>query len=752
MAHTPSTSVRVQRLTALVAICAVAIAVGFAFGRILVGHGATWRLLGVGLASAVIAWATERRGMLVATAASAVGLVLACAWLAAPSTTWFGVPTAETFRTLLTLAGQVGGQAREYVSPAPMTPALILAGTIAVWAAVFSCYALAFRAQSPLLGLVPPLALIVFADSVLEEVVRPLYGIVFLFAAIAVLFADSLRRLQGWGPIWSPSGNRDRLVPIASRNARRVGLTAVTLAVLAPVLMPGFGQRAVFSLSSINSDHRVRLSPLVSMKAVLTGDDRDDEIFTVQASEPSYWRMAILDTYDGTTWQPDTSDAVPIASGAQIPGVVAAGTPDEQTVTMLADGAFSWLVAAATPQSITIDHDVTWSRESQSLQMDGWPDAGESYTVTSVRLNPTIRDLKLVGTSAEPSAMTAIPDDLPAVIEETAKQWTDGLSSDYEKIQAIVANLHQFAYSTDVDYGDYGDDPSSLETMLTTTKTGFCQQFASLLAMMLRSIHIPARVGLGFATGTPTTTPDSHDAWVVRMRDYHSWVEVPFQGYGWLPFDATPTFAGDPSAPYVRDPGPEKTCPQNRPRCDAGGPRNQDGIGGGEHNVKGGTLNEEHRNFVGDLSLGPVPNDEPFPYGRMALLLVVMGLIGAIAIPVLRAARRRRRLRAAREPRQLILATYDVFGERAAELGWPRGPGETPREYRTRLGAVEGLDDDARTSLERMTAAVVEAAYAAGSPDTTASKETTADASTVLSALRHSASWRERLVGLYRRD
>ena len=129
-----------------------------------------------------------------------------------------------------------------------------------------------------------------------------------------------------------------------------------------------------------------------------------------------------------------------------------------------------------------------------------------------------------------------------------------------------------------------------------------------------------------------------------------------------------------------------------------------------------------------------------------------MGLIVATAIPVLREARRRRRLRAAREPRQLILTTYDVFGERAAELGWPRGPGETPREYRTRLGTMEGLDDDARTSLDRMTTAVVEAAYAPGSPATTASMETTADASTVLSALRHSTSWRERFVGLYRRD
>ena len=62
-----------------------------------------------------------------------------------------------------------------------------MAGAIAVWAAVFSCYALAFRAQSPLLALVPPLALVVFADSVLDDVTKPIYGVLFLVAALAVL-------------------------------------------------------------------------------------------------------------------------------------------------------------------------------------------------------------------------------------------------------------------------------------------------------------------------------------------------------------------------------------------------------------------------------------------------------------------------------------------------------------------------------------------------------------------------------------
>jgi hypothetical protein len=151
MAHAEGTPPRLQRLSALAAIALIAMAVGMAFGRILVGPSATYRMLAVGLASGVIAWATERRGMVLATAASAVALLLVLGWLAAPQTTWYGVPTAETIRMLGSLATQVGVQAREYVSPAPATPALIMAGAIAVWAAVFSCYALAFRAQSPLL-------------------------------------------------------------------------------------------------------------------------------------------------------------------------------------------------------------------------------------------------------------------------------------------------------------------------------------------------------------------------------------------------------------------------------------------------------------------------------------------------------------------------------------------------------------------------------------------------------------------------
>jgi hypothetical protein len=124
-------------------------------------------------------------------------------------------------------AGQVGEEARLRVSPTEPIDPLVMAGLVGVWAALFSCHALAFRAGSPLLALVPPLALIVFADSVLEEVVRPVYGVLFLVAGLAVVFADAMRRLEGWGPIWAGPGRTTRLLPSAGRGARRIAVAAV---------------------------------------------------------------------------------------------------------------------------------------------------------------------------------------------------------------------------------------------------------------------------------------------------------------------------------------------------------------------------------------------------------------------------------------------------------------------------------------------------------------------------------------------
>jgi hypothetical protein len=66
------------------------------------------------------------------------------------------------------------------------------------------------------------------------------------------------------------------------------------------------------------------------------------------------------------------------------------------------------------------------------------------------------------------------------------------------------------------------------------------------MALMLRYLGIPARVAVGFTSGTPN---DDRTRWTVTDHDAHAWVEVWFRGWGWLPFDPTPA-RGQLSNPY----------------------------------------------------------------------------------------------------------------------------------------------------------------------------------------------------------
>ena len=192
----------------------------------------------------------------------------------------------------------------------------MLAAVAGTWASVFAAHALAFRAGSPLLALVPPVALVGFADSVLEDVVRPVFGLLFLVAATAVLFADGMRRVQGWGPVWTGAGRGARLDVAAGRGARRVAGAAVVVAAMAPILLPGFGSRGLIDFSTAD-DGRVRIDPLVSVQSSLQREEITP-VFEVETDTPRYWRMVALPNFDGRTWSPDpepvTLDVAPGAS------------------------------------------------------------------------------------------------------------------------------------------------------------------------------------------------------------------------------------------------------------------------------------------------------------------------------------------------------------------------------------------------------------------------------------------------------
>jgi transglutaminase-like putative cysteine protease len=76
-----------------------------------------------------------------------------------------------------------------------------------------------------------------------------------------------------------------------------------------------------------------------------------------------------------------------------------------------------------------------------------------------------------------------------------------------------------------------------LVAFVTDHRQGYCQHFAGAMALMLRYLGIPARVGAGFTTGSYNV---KRHEYTVSDTNAHTWVEAWFSGYGWLPFDPTP--------------------------------------------------------------------------------------------------------------------------------------------------------------------------------------------------------------------
>ncbi len=763
MAHPQGTSPRAQRLIALTAVVLVAVATALAFGRVFVGHGSTWRLMAVAIASALAASALERRNLLLATVVSAALLVAAIGIVVFPSTTWHGLPTLDTLRHALDSSRLIGEQARLQVAPTvPLRP-LMLAGVVAIWAAMFSCHALAFRAGSPLLALLPPLALLTFADTVLEEVIKPQYGVAFLVGALAVVFADALRRVQGWGPIWvTGTGPRARLSATAGRGARRVAAAAIATAAILPILVPGFGSKAIFDISSTSSGDRVRIDPLVSIRASLTRSD-PVEVFQVSSNVPSYWRMVSLPNFDGTTWRPDnTVTGAPVTADTILP----TGPSDVKVETQTVDQSFQvssgidldlpWLPAAYPAQRIDAPStSVRFDPESGAANLDGSLSGGTVYHVTSVIPQPTPDQLSVetLATGAI-TRYTSLPTDTLAQIRPIAERWTEGATNDYQRVLMIQNRLNdqsEFTYDKTV---PARDDTFTLLQFLTVTKAGFCQQFSSAMAVMLRSLGIPARIAVGFTDGH---FDHGTGTWRVTTSDEHSWVEVLSPTYGWLTFDPTPGNSNPTASDYEH---PAVTCPSGVQGCLPSGPEGGTAGGTGSPGNPAG-LPRQLVNAIGRQTvqagsrLGPLPGTDPgaarrtsrSPLRILFLVLLVAGVIAMLAIPPARALGRRRRLRRSHgHPRALILATYDVFTQRAADLGYPRAEGETLDEYRARLGASTMTEGQ----LDRLTAIAVHAAYAADEPVPEEATEASAAAETTLHELRRATGLGRRIAGQYR--
>lgn len=138
-----------------------------------------------------------------------------------------------------------------------------------------------------------------------------------------------------------------------------------------------------------------------------------------------------------------------------------------------------------------------------------------------------------------------LPDSLPDRVRELAHELTDGLTSEYEKVRAIENYLKEdggYRYSlleveNTPDGGDYVDH------FLFESRIGYCNNFSSAMTVLLREVGIPARWTKGFTPGSQFIDENGESFFEVSNANAHSWVEVFFPSYGWVPFEPSPSFA-----------------------------------------------------------------------------------------------------------------------------------------------------------------------------------------------------------------
>ncbi len=253
------------------------------------------------------------------------------------------------------------------------------------------------------------------------------------------------------------------------------------------------------------------------------------------------WRGSAMSRFDGVHWdEPRLSD-----EAAQVQGTVVVADRlqrsrrDGERMAYRVDVASSdtgTLFIAGIPEFIHVDAP-TLARTSEN-SFRALPAIGEplEYEVSAQDADPLPYPLS----DAERRHNLELPPQLdrriPALGDAWAGQGKDGPdATNLTRALRIQDHLHrEFTYSLDAG-NEPGRDP--LARFLFTTRRGYCEYFASAMAVLLRTQSIPARVATGFQSGYYN---DVSGSWVMRASDAHAWVEGWIEGRGWVTFDPTP--------------------------------------------------------------------------------------------------------------------------------------------------------------------------------------------------------------------
>ena len=662
----------------------------------------------------------------------ALGLYLCLVF--AHRTLAYGVlPTGAT-RTALDALLQTGFRDIDRLAPpVPTHPGLTLIAVAGVGAV-----AVVVDLVAVALGRTAPAGLALLVLYAVPSAVLPggLGWLPFSLTAVGWLWllrAEGRDRLSRWG---APMTADDRDEVPAGRVGRRIGAAALGVAVVLPAFVPGMNTRLVGGGSGSGGDGPARTTttynPITRLRADLhLPAPREVLRYTTDADRPDYLRMTTLDLFTATGWSSSrlTGDTKHDGVKKALPLPLRLQTGDAtiaHTTVRLRGLDAQWLPAPAVPTRVKVDG--PWLYDARSETLFGIRTATrrlkKSYTVTSLRV-PSSAVAPAGQATGVPGALLPYIQDPGTAVTTTVRTLTAQILGDaatpYDKVLAIQhyftdpAQGFRYSLSSKVPGIDSAND---LEAFLRG-HAGFCEQYASAMAAMVRLAGVPARVAVGFTPGAR----QRDGSFRVTTSDAHAWPEAWFDGAGWVRFEPTPRAdqvtvpsyaqAGSvapggsvgplgPSAAPSLGPAPSATTAASRGRAE------QDG-GAGATAGSGQTQR-----------------------GRTTTGLAVAALLGIVLLLPrgLHLARRRRRWRS---PGPLV--AWAQLRDDAVDLGHRWRPADTPRVAAAGLAEAFALDAPAQAALDRVTAAVEQARYARDGGDPVG---LAADTATVRSGLRGS--------------
>jgi transglutaminase-like putative cysteine protease len=277
------------------------------------------------------------------------------------------------------------------------------------------------------------------------------------------------------------------------------------------------------------------------------GRPDDTLVMRVRASSPDFWRAQTFDRFDGRVWSRTDDDPEPVRSRSpfsfqRVP--LDGPRPDDtselvQTYYLEQTGP-NVLFAANVPDQLYFSDRTVYQLPDGSLRAGVQLERDATYTVISHRPDATAETLRASAADAadvppDIAARYARGGDTSPRVSELAARVTLDAASPYDAVRALEAWMaRNTRYTLDAPRPPRGVD--AVEQFLFVDREGFCEQIATSLVVMLRSLGIPARLAVGYLPGERNPFTGLYE---VRADDAHAWAEVYFPGVGWQGFDPT---------------------------------------------------------------------------------------------------------------------------------------------------------------------------------------------------------------------